>query len=87
MFGIFRYSGIGKTSSSYIDGGYSWWDRSFDLRINLIKEKELIPDLTIGLQDIIGTGINKAEYIVASKDLSNNLSTSVGLGWGEIRDN
>ena len=40
--------------------------------------------MTIGLKDIIGTGINKAEYLVASKDLSKKLSTSIGLGWGRL---
>ena len=84
VFGIFRYSGIGKTSSSYIDSGYSYWDRSFDVRVNLIKQNEIIPDLTIGLKDIIGTGMNQSEYIVASKDLLKNLSTSIGLGWGRL---
>ena len=38
VYGALRYTGVGNTSSqAYLSGsGYSYWDRSFDLRIDLL---------------------------------------------------
>ena len=84
VFGAFRYAGIGDKQYYYIDSGYTTWDRSFDLRLDLIKENKLIPDVTVGFQDIIGTGIYSTEYLVASKNILNFLRTTIGLGWGRL---
>ena len=60
--GSFRYSGIGEKSTGYTeDSGYAIWDRSFDLRVDLLKEQKIVPDLTLGFQDIIGTGAYSGE--------------------------
>ena len=40
--------------------------------------------MTIGLQDFVGTGIYSGEYLVASKNMSDVLQTTVGLGWGRL---
>ena len=89
VYGALRYTGVGNTSSqAYLAGsGYSYWDRSFDLRIDLLKENILLPDISLGMQDIVGGGSFSSEYLVASKSLFGNLRLSAGLGWGMLSSN
>ena len=84
VYGAFRYSGIGDKERMYYRSGYTTWDRSFDLRIDLTKESVWIPDITVGFQDTIGTGLHSAEYIVSSKTLFNRIKATTGLGWGRL---
>lgn len=79
--GGFRYTEIENFDSSGFD---TYYDRSFDLRFTLVEESSSAPEVTVGLQDFIGTGIYGAEYIVASKTLSPQLTLSAGLGWGRL---
>ena len=85
--GAFRYSGVGDRNRLFIESGYTNWDRSFDLRIDVLKENSYLPDLTIGLQDFIGTGMYSSEYLVASKTFLNKLRLTAGLGWGRLSSN
>ena len=68
----------------YHESGYATWDRSFDLRVDLLKQQKYIPDLSIGLQDFVGTGNYSGEYLVISKDFFSNFRSTVGLGWGRL---
>ena len=78
----FRYSGIGDINDfSYKTSGYTTWDRSFDLRLDLLRENHNLPAITAGFQDIIGTGIYSGEYFVFSKRLFKNIRLTSGLGW------
>ncbi len=80
--GSFRYigtknpSGGGQTFSTY-------YDRSFGLRIRLQNETGGWPDITMGLDDVIGTGIESGEYFAASKHLG-PFDVTLGLGWGRL---
>ena len=83
----FRFTGIGDIEKYYYsDSGYTTWDRSFDLRFDLLKENNnsFIPSITTGLQDIVGTGLYSAEYLVMSKSLLGNIIATGGLGWGRL---
>ncbi|WP_294928063.1 YjbH domain-containing protein [uncultured Paracoccus sp.] len=62
------------------------WDRSFDLRYQFLDEDEngWRPAMAVGLQDMMGTGIFSAEYIVATKTITPRLRVSAGLGWGRL---
>lgn len=79
---IFRYSinygGFGETGS-----GNALYDRSFDLKIRLLEESSLIPQVAFGMQDIVGTGVYSGEYFVASKRIG-PVDLSVGIGWGRL---
>jgi len=70
----FRYS---------IIGAEQLYDRSFDLKFRLSHETEYIPELALGLQDILGTGVYSAEYLVATKQWG-PLDITLGLGWGRL---
>ena len=86
--GTFRYTGVGDRNIKFKNtSGYSTWDRSFDVRINVLNETNFQPELTFGFQDIIGTGNFSSEYIVASKSFTPKLKSSMGLGWGRLGSN
>ena len=60
------------------------YDSALDLRVLLAREGAYLPALTLGLQDVTGTGLQTGEYLVATKTLLPNLRVSAGLGWGRL---
>ncbi len=87
----FRYNKI----KNWNMGGFStYYDRGFDMRFRLHKETRYWPEITLGLQDFVGTGIYSAEYLVATKTLNapgfgaarlpGKLKLTGGLGWGRL---
>ncbi|MFV2035141.1 MAG: YjbH domain-containing protein, partial [Halocynthiibacter sp.] len=79
--GSFRYS---ATQNWPNDGFNTYYDRGFDLRYRVLDETRIRPVVTIGLQDFVGTCLNSAEYIVASKSFGDKLRVTGGLGWGRL---
>ena len=83
----FRYVGIQDWNS---DGFDTYRDRSFDFRYLLIREGRIAPSVSIGLQDLAGTGIYAGEYVVATKSFEHPfrfgkaLKVTTGLGWGRL---
>ncbi|MRX50781.1 YjbH domain-containing protein [Paracoccus sp. S-4012] len=60
-------------------------DRSADLRLQLWGEAAgWRPAVAVGLQDFLGTGVYSGEYIVATKNVTDRLQVSAGLGWGRL---
>lgn len=83
LSGSFRYSAIENfPAPGNVDGRY--FDRSFDLRYELLTETQTLPAITVGLQDFIGTGLYGGEYLVATKELVPGLRVTGGLGWGRL---
>lgn len=74
----FRYSIVenfaGRTTTLF--------DRSFDAQYQLLREGDMRPAVTIGLRDFIGTGIYTGEYLVASKQITPQITGTAGIGWG-----
>lgn len=62
----------------------TYYDRSFDLRYQILREGSFLPAVTVGLQDFIGTDLNSAEYLVATKHVTPKLKFTLGLGWGRL---
>lgn len=75
----------GRFDSTEEDRGYVR-DRSFDVRLLLLDEREgsWQPSVAVGLQDFIGTGFYASEYVVATKTVTPRLRVSAGLGWGRL---
>lgn len=83
LSGSFRYTAL----KGYIPDTHplsTYYDRSFDLRYQLLDEGKLRPAVSVGLQDLIGTGLYSSEYIVATKHLGDRLQVTAGLGWGRL---
>lgn len=80
--GSFRYSRLPNVSGK----GHPEFDRSFGLKMRLFQETEYTPDISLGIRDILGTGIYSAEYLAASKRIS-DFDVTAGLGWGRLAGN
>ena len=79
--GTFRYVEVRNWNS----GGFAtYYDRSFDLRLQALNEGRYLPGVTVGMQDFIGTGLYSGEYVAASKTLRPGLVVTAGLGWGRL---
>lgn len=59
------------------------FDRQFDIKVRLWEEDIYLPEVAVGFQDFLGTGIFGGEYVVASKAFG-PLDLSLGLGWGRL---
>ncbi len=81
LSGSFRYS---HENDAYGPDTQDSYDRSFDLRYRLVDEGQYVPAIAIGLQDFIGTGRSAAEYVVATKTLTDTVRVSAGIGWGRL---
>ena len=81
LSGTFRYSSVDDYSGV---GTGAYFDRSFDLRYQILDEGDWAPAVAVGLQDFLGTGLYSAEYLVASKTLSDSVRVTAGLGWGRL---
>ncbi len=81
---VFRYSTL---PDFLLVGGdlTRTYDRSFDLRYQLLTETARRPSVTVGIQDIGGTSLYAAEYIVATKSfMDGRLTATGGIGWGRL---
>ena len=70
-----------STGSSVIAGENA---RAFSLQYRLTNETEYLPQIAIGLRDILTPGRLQSEYIVATKSIGDSLSVTAGLGWGAM---
>lgn len=91
LSGSFRYIGIRKWNDRFCppdcggaNGFEIYYDRNFDLRYQVLKEGRYLPDVTVGLQDFVGTGLAMAEYVAASKSFGPRLRVTAGLGFGRL---
>jgi hypothetical protein len=76
--GSFRYSRI-----AHVRGLDALYDRSFGLKLRLSRETEDWPEISLGIRDLLGTGLYGAEYVVASKRID-DFDFTAGLGWGRL---
>ena len=79
----FRYSVLDNMLASA--SGTTLYDRSFDLKLRLIREAPNWPSVVIGLQDFLGTGVYSGEYFAATKNfVGGDLKLTGGIGWGRF---
>lgn len=80
LSGTFRYIVLEElgTTSPYMD-------RGFDVRYLLAEEGSRRPALSLGLNDLAGTGYYSSEYLVASKTFG-RLRATLGIGWGRLAE-
>jgi hypothetical protein len=92
MTATFRYNAIQNWNLGGFD---TYYDRSFDVRFRLFRERRYFPEVTLGLQDFVGTGVYAGEYIVATKTFATpgwgaragedgTLKLTGGIGWGRL---
>lgn len=64
-------------------GNTIYTDKGFDVKARLWKESYWLPEVSVGLRDLAGTGIFDGEYIVGSKRFG-PIDVSLGLGFGRL---
>jgi len=86
----FRYTSVENrsydTNAFEEGGGSAFKDRGADLKFLLAKETEWTPQVAIGIQDGLGTGVFAGEYLAFSKRAF-DLDFTLGLGWGYLAGN
>jgi hypothetical protein len=82
LSGSFRYASIPNFDTML--SNETRYDRSFDLRYQIMTEGRYRPSLVLGLQDFIGTGLYSGEYLVATKTVAPGVKLTGGLGWGRL---
>jgi hypothetical protein len=73
--GTFRYTGFNRKIYSY--------DRNYELKARLLEEGTYVPQVALGIRDLVGTGVWGSEYLVASKNYG-NFDITAGMGWGRL---
>ena len=66
--------------------GYNDWffyDRNYEAKLKLWSEDDYLPQVAVGIRDIVGTGFVSSEYVVASKKID-NFDITLGMGWGRL---
>jgi len=82
MEAVLRYTE--GTHKPYNTGSHQTWkDKGLDVKIRLLEENSIRPQLALGLIDLGGTGAYSSEYLVASKRFQ-NIDLSIGIGWGRL---
>jgi hypothetical protein len=76
--GSFRYSRIAD-----VRGQEALFDRSFGMKARLSQEDESWPEISMGIRDLLGTGVYGSEYFVATKRVG-DFDVTAGLGWGRL---
>jgi hypothetical protein len=72
----FRYTG-------HYFPSFTYWDRNYEAKIKLWSETDYLPQVAIGIRDMVGTGFYASEYLVASKELG-DFDFTLGMGWGRL---
>ncbi len=80
----FRYTDVSnRLYGAAIAGDQTYKDKSIDIKLRLLEETHVLPQIALGLRDIGGTGLFSGEYLVANKRWG-NWDASLGLGWGYL---
>jgi len=83
--GTFRYTDVSNRlyGPEALSGDQSYKDKAFDIKLRLLEEDALRPEVAVGGRDVAGTGLFSGEYLVASKRLG-DFDLSLGIGWGYV---
>lgn len=88
LTGSFRYASLREYRPGRGGAGAypnsSYYDRSFDLRYQILTEGDYRPAVAVGLRDFMGTGLYGGEYVVATKEIGSRLRVTGGVGWGRL---
>jgi membrane-associated phospholipid phosphatase len=87
-----RYVAINGTPQAsnitdpYWSGYGRYKDKVFDAKLNLLEESAVLPSVSVGATDVLGTGLFKGRYVVATKTFgrARNMEASIGYGKGRL---
>ncbi|WP_339877535.1 YjbH domain-containing protein [Pseudidiomarina gelatinasegens] len=67
-------------------GDQTYKDRGVDFKFRLTEESRWVPETSVGIRDLAGTGLFAGEYVAASKRFG-NFDFTAGIGWGYLGKN
>lgn len=73
------------SNNESFSGSQTYKDKGFDVKARLWQEDSWMPEVSLGLRDIAGTGLFDSEYFVASKRWG-PLDFTLGIGWGNMAE-
>lgn len=78
-----RYTEISNRlyGTQELSGNQSYKDKGIDVKLRLLEEGYYLPEFSVGIRDIGGTGLFASEYLAASKRV-HDFDITLGLGWG-----
>ena len=81
----FRYTNILNRlyGPAELSGDQKYKDKSVDLKLKLVQETSIVPQVALGLIDAGGTGLFSSEYLVANKRFG-DYDWSLGMAWGYL---
>lgn len=69
-------------------GDTKYADKGIDAKVRLFSESYWLPEISLGMRDLGGTGLFDGEYIAATKSLATDnygqFDFTLGLGWGYL---
>jgi membrane-associated phospholipid phosphatase len=76
--------GFSSVSGEYGSDYGRYKDKVVDAKLRLWQEKDWLPSVAIGKTDLLGTGLFRGSYVVATKTFgeARNVEASLGLGHG-----
>ena len=74
--GTFRYTGFTQARAFR-------YDRNYEAKVRLWEERDYLPQVAVGIRDLVGTGLWGSEYVVASKAVG-DFDFTLGMGWGRL---
>lgn len=83
---IIRYNDIRTrlySQSEDFSGDQTYKDRGVDVKFRLLEEGQWLPETSLGLRDVAGTGKFAGEYLAMSKRFG-PLDLTLGLGFGYV---
>ncbi|WP_082825346.1 YjbH domain-containing protein [Marinomonas sp. TW1] len=85
----FRYTQVNDllySSDESFSGSTRYTDKGIDVKARLWRESRYLPEVSIGLKDIGGTGLFDGEYLAGSKRFYTqdygHFDVTLGIGWG-----
>lgn len=78
-----RVPDVRYSSSEAYSGSNDYTDKGIDVKLRLLEESYWLPETSIGIRDIGGTGLFDGEFIAGTKRFG-PLDITLGLGWGYI---
>lgn len=76
-----RVPDIRYSKNKDYSGDNDYTDKGIDLKLRLWEEGYWLPETSVGIRDIGGTGLFDGEFVAATKRFG-NLDFTLGVGWG-----
>ncbi|WP_456296382.1 YjbH domain-containing protein [Vibrio sp. AK197] len=78
-----RVPDVKFSNDSEYSGDNLYTDKGIDVKARILNESYWLPETSIGIRDLGGTGLFDGEFIAATKRFG-NLDVTLGLGWGYL---